>query len=306
MRVLVTWGSRSGGTSEIGQTIAAQLKQRGHDVTALPARQVKSAAGYDAAVIGGALYANLWHADAYRFATRNIEALRQMPVWLFSSGPLDDSADRAEPPTPTQIGVLAERLGALEHITFGGRLSPAATGFPASAMAKTRSGDWRHLERARIFADDIAGKFPNARPGEAHEPSARSLGRLIAFAVISGASCAVSGLLGLGVLGGGWATAIHGVALPAVFAGASILYFGSRGSRDPLPTAGVFTAGALAIDALAALATGQGLGILFDPLGEWLPIALGFAVVLAVGQIMLMMPTQEQQRTITAKQPRRT
>jgi menaquinone-dependent protoporphyrinogen oxidase len=50
---------------------------------------------------------------------RHVSRLRTLPVWFFSSGPLDDSADRDEIPAPAQVAVLAERIGAKGHVTFG-------------------------------------------------------------------------------------------------------------------------------------------------------------------------------------------
>jgi menaquinone-dependent protoporphyrinogen oxidase len=76
-------------------------------------------------------------------------------VWLFSSGPLDGSAAEDIPPVP-QVQELLERIGARGHVTFGGRLSADAKGFPASAMAKTHAGDWRDPERIRGWAADVA------------------------------------------------------------------------------------------------------------------------------------------------------
>jgi len=49
-----------------------------------------------------------------------------------------------------------ERVGARGHITFGGRLSPDAKGFPASAMAKNRAGDWRDPAQVRAWVRFIA------------------------------------------------------------------------------------------------------------------------------------------------------
>jgi hypothetical protein len=60
-----------------------------------------------------------------------------VPFWFFSSGPLDDwSEDRDIPPT-LQVQTLLDRVGALGHVTFGGRLAPDARGFPASAHRPT-------------------------------------------------------------------------------------------------------------------------------------------------------------------------
>jgi menaquinone-dependent protoporphyrinogen oxidase len=69
------------------------------------------------------------------------------------------------------------RVGARGHCTFGGRLAPDARGFPASAMARTRAGDWRNQEQIREWAIEVAralsstGPLRPSRPGEpAHPP----------------------------------------------------------------------------------------------------------------------------------------
>ena len=47
-------------------------------------------------VVGGALYAFRWHRDARRFVKRHTRSLRRVPTYMFSSGPLDDSAGRRD------------------------------------------------------------------------------------------------------------------------------------------------------------------------------------------------------------------
>ena len=76
-------------------------------------------------------------------------------MWLVSSGPLDDSAEERDiPPTP-QVARLIRRVGARGHVTFGGRLEPDATGFPAGAMAKSKAGDWPSPAHARRWATAV-------------------------------------------------------------------------------------------------------------------------------------------------------
>ena len=121
MRVLVTWGSKRGGTAGIGTTLAEALRKNGLDVVAAPVAKAGSPAGFDAVIVGGALYAGLWHGGARRYVQRHLQRLRRVPTWLFSSGPLDDSAERGAIPATPQVAVLGERVGALGHATFGGR-----------------------------------------------------------------------------------------------------------------------------------------------------------------------------------------
>ncbi len=52
-----------------------------------------------------------------------------------------------------------DRVGAVGHTTFGGRLTPDAKGFPASAMAKKMAGDWRDEESVTLWAKAIAASL---------------------------------------------------------------------------------------------------------------------------------------------------
>ncbi len=281
MRVLVTWGSKRGGTEGIGQILAAELKARGHLVVAAPAADVQTLAGIDAAVIAGAIYANRWPAPLRRFVRRNTAALRRMPVWLCSSGPLDDSADRAPLPAPTSVAVLGEAIGAKDHVTFGGRLDPAATGFPAAAMAKSNAGDWRNSDRVRAWADAIAEALPSARPGAAVDHPARSLPLLAGLGIFAWAASAALTHWGAAFGGATVAAVAHAVAVPVIFAGLAWAYFGSRGAHEPLPTAAAWAALAVALD--HAVLGRSGLGV-------WLPAAIAFLAGWGLGVVRSTMP----------------
>jgi menaquinone-dependent protoporphyrinogen oxidase len=99
-------------------------------------------------------------------------------VWLFSSGPLDASADGSHIPPPIQVAVLMERIGACGHTTFDGRLGADANGFPATATATKLSGDWRNPDRIRAWTRELARALPQAQPGPGVDPPARSQARL--------------------------------------------------------------------------------------------------------------------------------
>lgn len=161
MKGLVVYGSKRGGTEGLAHMVADALAEQGIEVTvqsaAAPAPDV---AGYDVVVVGGALYAHRWHKDARRFVRREARGLRATKVWLFSSGPLGDEAPPASESAPVpQVQRAMNRVGAIGHTTFGGRLTPDATGFPASAMAKKLAGDWRDEGLVRLWAKDIAASL---------------------------------------------------------------------------------------------------------------------------------------------------
>ena len=156
MRVLVTYGSSRGGTEGLAGAVADGLRECGLEVDVLPPKRVRDISGYDAVVVGGALYLFRWHRAARWFVRRHAAALRQRPTYFFSSGPLDDSAASTDIPPAAGVRSLMEQTGARSHETFGGRLLPDARGIPASAMAKNLSGDWRDPARVRNWARQIA------------------------------------------------------------------------------------------------------------------------------------------------------
>ena len=87
----------------------------------------------------------------------------KLPVWLVSSGPLDDSAEQHDIPPTSQVRKLAAAVGARSHVTFGGRLTPDAKGFPASAMAKKNAGDWRDQAHVRRWVATVVNELQSLR-----------------------------------------------------------------------------------------------------------------------------------------------
>ena len=290
MRVLVTWGSKRGGTEGIGRILAETLERQGFEVVAASAQKAPTLDGFGAAIVGGALYANGWPGSVRRFVNRRVGELRKIPVWFFSSGPLDDSADREEIPPTTPVAVLAERVGAIGHVTFGGRLEPSAKGFPASAMARTRSGDFRNPERIRAWAAKLAAEIPLAKPGTAIDHPARSFGRLLAHGVVGWALCAATmrAVLRLSTLTA--AMVVHAIAAPLLFAALAWHYFRARGAREPLPTAIMWTVTVILLDGILAVGLERSLAMFQSIAGTWLPLALIFVVTWAIGAVMSTLP----------------
>ncbi len=278
--------------------IAETLEHEGLEVELLPPGKALRAYGFDAVIVGGALYANRWHKDARRFVRRRERDLRRVPVWFFSSGPLDASADHANIPPPRSVEILMERVGAQAHVTFGGRLEKDARGFPASAMAKTRAGDFRNEPRVRDWAREIARVLPEARPRPAIVQPGHSIGALVLHGAVGWAFCAAA----MGALS--WAMSV-GVALlvhlfvaPIVFLFVARRYFRYRGAREPLPVAAAFTATTALLDlVVVAGAIQRDTAMLRSVLGFWLPLALIFAVTYLVGWIESIGPIPPPQKT---------
>lgn len=158
--VLVAYASKHGSTELIADAIGDALRRAGHDVDVRPVRDVRDLTRYGAAVVGSALYLGRWQGDALRFLRRQEASLAGMPVWFFSSGPLDDSAETAQLPAPRAVAEIAARIGARGHATFGGHLAPDASGFVEHLMIRGgRTGDWRNFDRIEVWADAVAAEL---------------------------------------------------------------------------------------------------------------------------------------------------
>jgi menaquinone-dependent protoporphyrinogen oxidase len=156
MRVLVVHGSKMGGTAGLAEMIGSELAANGLETDVKAARAVRSVDPYEAVIVGGAIYSLRWHKDARRFLRQHRSALRQKPVWLFSSGPLDDSATQQDIPPVRFVRKAMTDLGAKGHITFGGCMPADAKGFPAASMARDNAGDWRDPDHVRQWAKEVA------------------------------------------------------------------------------------------------------------------------------------------------------
>jgi len=156
MRALVTYGSKMGGTRGLAEWLADELNADGVPTDLRPADEVTDVDAYDAVIVGGSLYAYRWNKDAKHFVKRNAKALRTKAVWLFSSGPLDDTASEHDIAPTKGVTGLMQRVEARGHRTFGGRLPTDAKGFPAASMARDHAGDWRDRSQVEAWADEIA------------------------------------------------------------------------------------------------------------------------------------------------------
>ncbi len=291
MRVLITWGSRLGGTEGIGRMLGDALGAEGFDVVLRPAREVHDLDGIDAVVLGGALYANRWHADARGLVERHLAELRRVPVWMFSSGPLDDSAEVKELPPPRMVRALMERVGALGHRTFGGRLEKGARDWMASQMAKTLSGDWRNPARIRAWGVELARALPDARPGQVVASPGGSIPRMIAYGLAGWALHAATALGLPAVFGAGAAAWLHALAAPLIFVAVAAAYFAPRGAQAPAVTAHAWTIGVAALDLGVVGAAARGDLELATSLGGfWLPLVLICAATRVTGAVREMLP----------------
>jgi menaquinone-dependent protoporphyrinogen oxidase len=157
MKVLVTAASKHGATAGISEAIAETLQKHGLEVTVSPAEEVKSIEGYEAVVVGSGVYAGQWLKPAKELIEHQAAVFADLPVRLFSSGPIGD------PPKPeedtVEIADIVDATQPRDHRIFAGRLIKSELGFAERAMvAAVRSpeGDFRDWDEIAAWATSIA------------------------------------------------------------------------------------------------------------------------------------------------------
>ena len=158
-RILVACATRHGATAEIAAEIAEVLRRdvAGAVVDLRDAARAGAVAGYDAAVIGSAVYLGRWLPAARDLVEGHREVLSAMPVWLFSSGPLGDPPVPAD--GPAEVVALGVVVGARGHRLFAGRLDRQELRWAERATTRVvhaPEGDFRDHHEIRRWASDVA------------------------------------------------------------------------------------------------------------------------------------------------------
>ena len=170
MSVLVAYATRHGATQGIAERIAETLRVCGLEADLLPVEAAGDVAGYDACVIGSAVYMFHWLKAAAKFLQHNQTTLAGKPVWLFSSGPLGTETvdakgrDPLVTSAPKEIGELRAAVKACDHhVFFGAFRRGKPVGFServVSVIPPARSafpeGDFRDWHDIEQWAEGIA------------------------------------------------------------------------------------------------------------------------------------------------------
>ena len=157
MRVLVSAASRHGSTAEMAAEVATVLGEAGIDAVVLAPDDIHSLDGWDAAVIGSAIYVGHWLAPARDLVERLAAELAERPVWLFSSGPIGDPPKPEE--DPADLPELMAATGARSHRLFAGLVDKSRLGLGEKvilAAVRAPEGDYRSWDEIRAWAEEIA------------------------------------------------------------------------------------------------------------------------------------------------------
>jgi menaquinone-dependent protoporphyrinogen oxidase len=158
MTVLVAVASKYGATKGIAEAIGRGLEQRGVEANVVDVESLDGLAGYDAVVLGSAVYAGRWLQSARHFVDEHAAELALRPVWLFSSGPIGNPP-KPDPDEAVQIDKIVAVVGPREHRVFSGALDKTCLSFPERALVRAfqaAEGDFRDWDAIDAWTEAIA------------------------------------------------------------------------------------------------------------------------------------------------------
>ena len=159
-RVLVVVATKHGATRGIAEAIVRELADgppAGLTVVLQEAEHDPSPDGFDAVVVGSAVYVGRWRESARDWVGTHAAALRTRPVWLFSSGPI--GSPPFPPDEPHDVHPLGQLIGARGHRVFPGRLDKSLLSLGERAMVtamRAPLGDFRDWDAIRAWAAEVA------------------------------------------------------------------------------------------------------------------------------------------------------
>jgi len=167
--VLVTYATKYGSTHEVAEAVAATLRESGLTVEIKPAREVRTLEGYDAVVLGAALYMYQWHKDALGFLSKHRKALAGRPVAVFALGPVHAPRDEKEwQNSRAQLDKELAKYSWFKPVAveiLGGKFDPAKLSFPWNKFAgKEPASDIRDWAAIRAWAGSISRLLSRQAP----------------------------------------------------------------------------------------------------------------------------------------------
>ena len=155
-RVLIAYATFAGSTQEVAVDIGKTLGERGFAVDVIPVLESPAVDGYDYVLVGSAVHGSKWLAEALEFVETNQEALKRVPVALFSvclSGLARDEAQLASA-RDTVYGAVRVFVTPVAEVLFAGKVDRrgVALGLPGWLARFFPTLDFRNWDKIRGWA----------------------------------------------------------------------------------------------------------------------------------------------------------
>jgi menaquinone-dependent protoporphyrinogen oxidase len=163
-RILVAYASRAGSTAEAAEVIGQVLRDRGLDVDVHPVKEVRDISGYNAVVLGSAVWVGKPLPEALQFAVAQRDTLAHLPVAYFVL--CDTLREDTTENRQRARGYLDPLVGIKEPVGIGlfagardfSKVHPILRWLLTSVM-RLAEGDWRDWDQIRAWATELPARL---------------------------------------------------------------------------------------------------------------------------------------------------
>ena len=154
MKILVTYATKNGSTTDVAQAIALRLREHGCSVEIQPVENVPSIKEFNALIVGAPIYSGRWLNGAHRILkqVRKLKADQTPAIALFALGPRKNDGPEDWVAPKAQFERAIKKHSSIDPVSkalFGG----------ADPPKKSPRRDIRDWEAIKAWADELAGIF---------------------------------------------------------------------------------------------------------------------------------------------------
>ena len=158
-RILVTYATRAGSTVDVAAAIGETLSGRDFNVDVKSVKDNPPLDNYKAVIIGSAVRMGSWLPEALNFVKSNQEALKKLPVALFSvhmANTADDETSRSN--RLAYLKAIRPLLDPVDEAFFGGKMDFSRLSFldrVICRLLKSQEEDRRQWDKIRGWGQTI-------------------------------------------------------------------------------------------------------------------------------------------------------
>lgn len=157
MKVLVAYATKYGSTGEVAEKIGEVMKSKGAEVKVANIRDKPDPRGFDAAVVGGAVYIMMLNGKTKGFVAKHRKTLKEIPVAYFVvSGTMKDDTPENREKIGKKLNPMIRNVAPVDVALFGGAFDPAKG---PKMMAEESAYDYRDWDAITAWAEGLVSKF---------------------------------------------------------------------------------------------------------------------------------------------------
>lgn len=157
MKVLIAYATKYGSTGEVAEKIGKVLESKGAEIRVANITEKPDPKGYDAAVVGGAVYMGMLNGKTKGFVAKHRKALKGIPVAYFVvSGTMKDDTPENREKIGSKLNPMIRKVAPVDIALFGGAFDPSKG---PKMMASEPASDYRDWNAITAWAEGLALKL---------------------------------------------------------------------------------------------------------------------------------------------------